>query len=286
MPTTTTTEPPTPTQFCVDVNNAPQAELEELGGISPALALLIIANRPYESVQDFADLFGPGVLAAILLVNPTTGAFASDACLTPVTVTTSTTTSTSTTTTTTAPPTTPPTIQLGNVTAVCVSNIPFFAYEILNFPEGTLLSEIRFENPEPGGADLVYVNQPLTGQVLWPGASADPEDWPGWILNEDGIWVEGDDGFLWARESVQVTFTINPSVTVTVTYPPASAICAGPVNPAITTTPGSTAPDGVTTTRAGVLPFTGSELLALGYLAGATFLLGLILLVSARKQES
>jgi hypothetical protein len=169
---------------------------------------------------------------------------------------------------------------------VCVSNIPFFAYEILNFPEGTLLSEIRFENPEPGGADLVYVNQPLSGQVLWPGASADPEDWPGWILNEDGIWVEGDDGFLWARESINVTFTINPSVTVTVTYPPASAICAGPVNPAITTTPGSTAPDGVTTTRAGTLPFTGSELLMLAYLAGAAALLGSILLVSARKQES
>ena len=340
---TSTTEPPTVTPFCVDVNTASQAELDQLDGISPVLALLIITNRPYETVSDLADVLSPGVFLLILIANADTGAFASDDCITPTgppltilichlppgnpenvqvielplenwlagighgpgqhggdfailneedialctqtVVTTSTTTSTTTTTTmpgattTTAPTTTTTGLRVGGVTAVCVSDIPFFAYEITEFPGATIINEIRFENPT--GPDVVYTNQPLRGQVLWPGASEVPEDWPGWVL-QNGVWVEGDDGFLWASEQVTVIFTINPTATAVVNYPPASAICAGPQN----LNPNLPPPGAIVFTPSpedGILPLTGADFERLGFLAGAGLLLGLLILTTARK---
>lgn len=50
------------------------------------------------------------------------------------------------------------------------------------------------------------------------------------ILQDNGLWVEGDDGFLWARGDVQVTFSVNPDYTTTVSYPPPDSPCAGPEN--------------------------------------------------------
>ena len=68
--------------------------------------------------------------------------------------------------------------------------------------------------------------------MLWPGAEVDangnPTNWPGWIL-EDGVWVEGDDGFLDVRPDVNVVFSINPSQTIVVNYPPSDPYCySGP----------------------------------------------------------
>ena len=291
LPTTTTTEPPVVTPFCVDVNTATQAELEELDGINALFALAIIAGRPYESVQDLADVLPPGVLALILIANAQTGAFADDTCLTPAGTTTSTTTTlpeeTTTTTTIpgststlTIPPSPPTTLGAGEITAVCVSDIPFLSYEILDFPEGTLLSEIRFNNPT-GGPDVVYVDQPLSGQVLWPGASdIPPFDWPGWEL-VNGVWVEADDGFLWARETVSITFTINPSVTISVDYPPASSICANPsnLNPNLPSAPRTPSPGD------GELPFTGINLGYLGTALMALLGLGTLLVLAVREDD-
>lgn len=152
-------------------------------------------------------------------------------------------------------------LELGAVEAVCVSDIPFLSYSV-DFPDAVEV-DITFVNPD--GPDLVYENQPIAGFVLWPGASVEPPDWPGWIL-VNGIWEEGDDGFLWARETITVIFEVNPTATTEVSYPPPSAICAGPTNP-----PG---------TPPGTLPFTGlaEEMgllsLALAFLGGGLLLIG------------
>ena len=99
---------------------------------------------------------------------------------------------------------------------------------VLNLPSATSVT-ITFVNPS--GPDIVFPNLPLSGKVLWPGAvlnaSGEIVDWPGWTLQPDGTWVEGDE-FSWTRPTVQILFEVNPSATVTVDYPPATSACADP----------------------------------------------------------
>lgn len=99
----------------------------------------------------------------------------------------------------------------------------------------------------------VFVSsQPLTYQantttdVLFPGATRDPvtgeaTDWPGWRLNELGLWVEDDSDAI-LRQGVNLTYAVNPTASVFVTYPPASSACANPKNPPVTPPTGSTPP--------------------------------------------
>jgi hypothetical protein len=82
--------------------------------------------------------------------------------------------------------------------------------------------------------------QPLTYRagtsvdLLYPGTAVNPDgsidDVPGWILTDDGFWVEDpSDAFL--RQGITLTYEVNPSVTTTVTYPPESSGCANPKGP-------------------------------------------------------
>lgn len=128
------------------------------------------------------------------------------------------------------PPDTP-----ASASAQCIGDIPYFSFQVDFGPEfaGETVT-ITLQNPE--GDDFVYVrtlgaNGTLSGNdILWPGANDSPPDWPGWILNEDGDWVEADDGFLWARGTITVTFEVNPTQTISATYPPATVACANPPN--------------------------------------------------------
>ena len=128
------------------------------------------------------------------------------------------------------PPDTP-----ASASAQCIGDIPYFSFQVDFGPEfaGETVT-ITLQNPE--GDDFVYVrtldaNGTLSGNdILWPGANDNPPDWPGWILNEDGDWVEADDGFLWARGTITVTFEVNPTQTISATYPPATVVCANPPN--------------------------------------------------------
>jgi hypothetical protein len=86
-----------------------------------------------------------------------------------------------------------------------------------------------------GNVVQVLENQPLSGQFIWPGASVNPPDWPGWILNEDGIWEEDPTDEI-LREGLTIDAFFNPSVVGFVEYPPATAACASPENPPTTTT--------------------------------------------------
>ncbi|MDF2730507.1 MAG: hypothetical protein K0T01_2294 [Acidimicrobiia bacterium] len=192
-------------------------------------------------------------------------------------------TTTTTTVPTVAPTTIPEELDLAAVGAECFNDIPYLKYAI-DYPAGQSAT-ITFLNPT--GADIVYEDVPLSGAVLWPGASETPPDWPGWIL-QDGVWVAADDGFLWARGDIEVLFEVNPSTVLTVSYPQSSEACADPENipdeveGTVVTPP--TTPDQVD--GVDVLPFTGVHGGALAAVAFGVLALGCLMLISARRDEA
>jgi LPXTG-motif cell wall-anchored protein len=117
----------------------------------------------------------------------------------------------------------------------------------------------------------VVSTQPLvyapgtTVDLLYPGTTVNSDgtiaDVPGWILTSDGFWIrDPSDEFL--RAGINLTYTVNPTATAFVTYPPESATCANPNGPF---------PPGVTPPPEG-LPPTGSN--SGTYLAIAALALG------------
>lgn len=120
----------------------------------------------------------------------------------------------------------------GAIEAVCEADVPYLGYEVA-LPEGV---EAEGENPltitflhPRGGENYVVGEQPLSGRVLWPGASAtEPKQWPGYVRNEDGSYTQTEGNYAWTREGVQVLFEVNPSYSTVVDYPPASSECANP----------------------------------------------------------
>lgn len=118
----------------------------------------------------------------------------------------------------------------GDIDAVCVGDVPYLGYG-LTLPAGFVPSSstpvtITFLNPD--GEDYVVENQPLSGELLWPGASAgEPKMWPGWEL-VDGEYAQTDGNYAWTREGVTVRFEVNPTYSTEVQYPEASAECANP----------------------------------------------------------
>ena len=109
---------------------------------------------------------------------------------------------------------------------VCNNDVPYLTYNVAPSAPGSAVT-ITWINP--GGADVVYADQGLSGAVLWPGAvpgsGGKGIDWPGWKQLPDGTWVEGDE-FNWVRPSVQVQFQSGDAeATVTVAYPPSTPTC-------------------------------------------------------------
>ncbi|MGU3647044.1 hypothetical protein ACLBXX_18965 [Microbacterium sp. C23T] len=148
----------------------------------------------------------------------------------------------------------------GEIEATCVGDVPFLGYDVA-LPEGF---ETDDENPvtitfvnTTGGEDFVAENQPLSGVLLWPGASnLAPKMWPGWEL-VNGEYVKTDGNYDWTRKGVTVRFEVNPSYSTEVFYPEASAECANPPvgggdDP--TGTPASTDPEALAVTGGGISP--------------------------------
>ncbi|MDY0910335.1 hypothetical protein [Microbacterium sp. CFBP9034] len=119
----------------------------------------------------------------------------------------------------------------GSILSSCVGDVPYLAYGV-TLPEGYIADNatpvtITFVNPD--GEDFVIANQPLSGSILWPGASAvEPKMWPGWAL-VDGEYVPTDGNFAWTRAGVTVRFDVNPSYETVIEYPQATALCASPL---------------------------------------------------------
>ncbi|KQT02242.1 hypothetical protein [Cellulomonas sp. Leaf395] len=170
--------------------------------------------------------------------------------------------------------------SVSTVAPVCDNDVPYLTYNVASAAPAATVN-ITWINP--GGDDVVYADQGLSGEVLWPGAVPGPGgkgvDWPGWQQLPDGTWVEGDE-FDWVRPSVQVQFQSGDAeATVTVGYPPSTPTCLtsppdtevlvnNPVTPTTTTVvladPGSTS--------TAVLSATGSEVQPL-LMAGAALVL-------------
>jgi hypothetical protein len=124
------------------------------------------------------------------------------------------------------PTTPPPTIDLTVLQPVCDGDVPYLEYAV--DVTGTTNDTVTITWLNPSGANVVQADLPLSGRVLWPGATVDaagnPTGWPGWVF-ENGEWVEGGP-FTWVRPSVDVLFQVNPETTVSVAYPPSSPNCA------------------------------------------------------------
>lgn len=109
---------------------------------------------------------------------------------------------------------------------MCDGDVPYLVYDVA--VTGTPNETVTITWLNPTGDDVVQAGLPLSGRVLWPGATVnaagEPTGWPGWVF-EDGEWVEGGD-FGWVRPSVEVLFQVNPEMTVSVDYPPSSPNCS------------------------------------------------------------
>lgn len=121
---------------------------------------------------------------------------------------------------------------------MCVREVPTIRIDFRNtFPElagqvGTLTMADVNGNVVSTQALRYVPNTTVT--LLYPGTTVFDDgsisDVPGWILTADGLWVrDPSDEFL--REGIQLTYTVNPTATAFITYPPESAACANPDNP-------------------------------------------------------
>ncbi|WP_427874560.1 gliding motility-associated C-terminal domain-containing protein [Flavobacterium sp. MMS24-S5] len=113
-------------------------------------------------------------------------------------------------------------------TSICVNDVPYIDYVVtaVNF---TPVNGVTIAWADSNNNVVTTMNNlPLSGRVLWPGAVVDEQgkgiDWPGWIF-ENNRWIEGADGFEKLRPTTNVTFTVNPSETITISYPPADPYC-------------------------------------------------------------
>ena len=54
-------------------------------------------------------------------------------------------------------------------------------------------------------------------------------DWPGWMQNAFGFWIEDPSDALW-RQGLTLVVSVNPTASASVSYPPASSACASPAS--------------------------------------------------------
>lgn len=123
----------------------------------------------------------------------------------------------------------------------------------------------------------------LSGRILWPGASVDAQGnatgWPGWTQNASGQWVETADNFGWTRGDIDAYIRTNPTLAVSLSYPPTTPECAA----------GPRSGEGAAALPlTGSLPLTGmsSAVLPIGIAGGAVVLAGIVFLVIQNRRRS
>jgi LPXTG-motif cell wall-anchored protein len=197
------------------------------------------------------------------------------------------------TTTTTLSPTQP--FTFGAAATVCVAEVPTIRISFVTpaqFP--TLVGQTGTLTMTAVSGGAVLSTQPLVYQpgatvdILYPGTKVNADgtiaDVPGWTLQPNGLWVlDPSDSYL--RAGIVLTYTVNPTATATVSYPPESATCANPENPpGINTpaTPGGTPP----APPAGTLPSTGQDVADVTLIGVLALLTGVGLFGMARRRRS
>lgn len=166
---------------------------------------------------------------------------------------TSTTTTQPGVTTTTRPggttTTLPATFSFGGATTVCIREVPTIRITFASPAQlPSLVGQTGTLTMAAVNGGAVLSTQPLvyapgtTTDLLYPGTRVNADgtiaDVPGWNLNAAGFWVR-DPADAYLRDGILLTYTINPTATATVTYPPESSACANPDGPF---PPGVTAP--------------------------------------------
>jgi len=124
----------------------------------------------------------------------------------------------------------------------------------------------------------------LEGRVLWPGASVGADGrgdgWPGWE-NVAGEWVETTGNFAWTRGAVSATIQVNPTLPLSLSYPPSTPACR--------TAPAGTTPIVAAADVAGALPATGGSsqfLIPVTVGALGVVLVGTVLIVRRRQSRA
>ncbi|QDZ16057.1 hypothetical protein [Humibacter ginsenosidimutans] len=193
-----------------------------------------------------------------------------------------------------------PTLDGSAVTGKCLADAPWIFYDVvvdnpdhvaldshdvtITMSDGkgdTWSKKLGTIDSSTEGAGATADTTELSDKVLWPGASvaADgvtPTGWPGWTQNASGAWVETTGNFAWTRSVTSATLEVNPSLSVEVSYPPATPSCAA--QPPVTTTDAVSTPSPDASTSAASsgtgLAETGSNLVFPLVAGGAIIVLG------------
>jgi hypothetical protein len=179
------------------------------------------------------------------------------------------------------PPDPPPIARALSLQAgpACIDDGAYVTYSIetIGFQPETDTVKIEWRSID-GDVIATQTESSLSGTIPWPGMvfgdSGEPIDWPGWV-EQNGEWVEADDGFQALRPQARVTFTINPTSSVTVDYPPATPTC----NP--------NPPDAAAaaeTRETDSLPFTGGDIAMLVAIGAGALLVGWLLYAAGRRR--
>ncbi len=162
---------------------------------------------------------------------------------------------------------------------ICVADHPYIHWQLTatGLRPDQNLATITITDVN-GNVVETLTDQPLVGETLWPGASVDPEDWPGWV-KIGGVWfVDPSDAVL--RQGVYVRADINPTAgPLFVAYPEATAACSQPEALEATTTTAAAASLG------GSLPVTGTSSSSTLWIAFGFLGLGGAALMIARRRR-
>jgi hypothetical protein len=123
----------------------------------------------------------------------------------------------------------PPDIDLIKADGVCINDLPYLDWSVTVdniVPTQFTLQWVTVAGNEAGDPAGIKVGDPIvvpvadvdfdgvdtySGRVLWLGASEDPLDWPGWVL-ENGVWVADPTDFGGnLRTGAALEVTVNPT---------------------------------------------------------------------------
>ncbi|MBT8797166.1 LPXTG cell wall anchor domain-containing protein [Microbacterium flavum] len=182
-----------------------------------------------------------------------------------------------------------PTLAGSTASPSCSADAPWIDYSVtLTDPDGQATGHtarlVLSDGSSSWTTDLgtVTAGVPLTGSVLWPGASIGADGrgngWPGWEMS-GGQWVQTDGNYGWTRGDITATIEVNPTYAVALSYPPSTPECL-------------TAPEGFAAVAAlsdtSALPETGGSTQAVLPLAAGGALvvaIGSVLLLRRRRHE-
>lgn len=122
----------------------------------------------------------------------------------------------------------PKTIDL-NAWAECYLDAPYLNYSITgNYDMTGEKAKIEWLTPD-GTVVCLLNNQPLSGQLLFPGADVDENGngiaWPGWVY-QNGNWVEISDlNAELKKPGAKIRVTVGTTAVAEYTYPPSTEDC-------------------------------------------------------------